>query len=125
LAVQPTLGNREARERALFPQRAGHAGHEVLRRLQREKVRRTVRVEACILGHQRPKALDHASGQATDRENVDPAADVLLGHLAVGFRQSTLWEEDEDFSAGTPRSNSAWRCSAARVVLPVPTEPCK
>ncbi len=90
--------NSKARKRALFPQGIGDAGHEILRGFQREEGGRLVLIEACVLGDQGPEALDHPPGQPTDRENVDPAADVLGGNLAVGFCQGPLGKEDEDFS---------------------------
>jgi hypothetical protein len=70
-------------------------------------------VEARVFRNARPEPLDHAPSQPTNRENVDPAADVLFCDLAVGLRQSTWGEEYEDFLTGTPRPNSAWRCLAA------------
>ena len=100
LAIEPAFGNREACKRALLPQWVGDTGHKILGGFQREEGGRLALVESCVLGHQGPKALDHASSEPTNRENVDPAADVLRGHLAVGLRQGALGEEDENFSGG-------------------------
>jgi hypothetical protein len=80
-------------------------------------------IEACVLGHQGPKALDHAPGQPTDWENVDPASNVVRRYLPIWLRQGALGQEDEDFSGGYAFVEQRLEVLGGRVVLPVPTGP--
>ena len=96
LTVEAALQNREPGKRALFHERPRHPRHEVLCGFEGEESWRSVFVEACLGRDERPEPKNHATRQAADRDDLNGAADVILGRLPVGIRQPALGQEDEN-----------------------------